>query len=1169
MKFYSDYSEANEVLTLVEQPSVNNPSSVTATSFVANWDEIVGATYTLFVRDNLNTLIQTITDIETNSQLVEDLDADTQYKYSVQSFIGENESEVSGNTDLFYTLPATPTANDATDIESDGFTSNYSSGANRLYLYKDSVLESGYPITVGGTSQVISGLLSEEEYSYKVSTVSHSQESLLSNEEFATTISAFPNFDDSYSYSIHYDSNSMIGSGTALIDNSGNGNDGMITDPSWVSDSKWGYGLSMNGLTRKITIPSDASFKSSGANAILFYAEVLRLNSSLANSTFYDIASIYNTTTSEWALYLGTANDYTTTKEVFLYLELLDNSGGVAPTILALYSNNFVINEDEDIGISFIADLSNSNIKFIFNQSTLSTNIDALGGYYTSIADFKTAGGINSSSNDLTIGNSSLTGPNNFDRTIWRVITKAGSTITEAQIKQEFYNMDLFSPLEFSSSIDWDLLYNGIQMVGSGTTIDDGSVNSNIGTLVGATWVNDPTWGNGLNFNSANRRVEVPHNATYKSIGTTARLFCATTFRLEGNTGLSRIFTIYSNPNSQFSFHFYKIGSITRAEIQFVKNSSSNPYLLILSVDLPLLLTNIDYGIAFIGDLVSEEFKVILNQTTYDCVVNTNGGASYAFSSIADFKTAGGIQNVTQQALLGNGDTTNLATQFFEGTIWRHGIVADSIYTTAELETKIKEEFLNMGLVAIYEQFPDSLYFDFREGSGTTIMSSTKGSYIGTLSGGTTFDSAFTNLINSVASANLNGSGRKITVPYSANYRSNGANAKYTIFAIFNIASFASDSHILAAYDDLGTINGINETELAMQVSTTGQMRLVLFNTSVSTDPNYNLDLITTDASISTGIEYGFGISIDLQNDTKAAVQGQTSLTFDVNGISSSPSVAAFGGIQTTTRDLWVGNIFGYETTNYFKGKLGLIWVIPDIAMTDVEMKAILAELGFSYSTNGLKAFYKFNNNSDDTSINNNDALLVGGASVLSNYLVLGDNDDDAFFIPFGVIDTLTDFTISAWLKLDTLHDDTANDVNMFINGVRNDAASNVVSRNAFEIDYYYTTSKWRIIQNNVVYDFAINTTIEDLAVHHFAFTRSGTTAKLYIDNVLIDTISITNSAIDIDAGGLCLGQHQHAIGSGFMQYESWAGKMDNCFIYDRALSALEINDLYNVPHDL
>ena len=87
---------------------------------------------------------------------------------------------------------------------------------------------------------------------------------------------------------------------------------------------------------------------------------------------------------------------------------------------------------------------------------------------------------------------------------------------------------------------------------------------------------------------------------------------------------------------------------------------------------------------------------------------------------------------------------------------------------------------------------------------------------------------------------------------------------------------------------------------------------------------------------------------------------------------------------------------------------------------------------------------------------------------------------------------------------------------------------------------------------------------MSDLEWHHIVVLRNGSIARFYIDNKEIGDGSASPSvAIDIDPGGLIIGQDQDGVGKGFQTDQSWAGDLDNYRIYNRALTRSEIRALY------
>ena len=78
------------------------------------------------------------------------------------------------------------------------------------------------------------------------------------------------------------------------------------------------------------------------------------------------------------------------------------------------------------------------------------------------------------------------------------------------------------------------------------------------------------------------------------------------------------------------------------------------------------------------------------------------------------------------------------------------------------------------------------------------------------------------------------------------------------------------------------------------------------------------------------------------------------------------------------------------------------------------------------------------------------------------------------------------------------------------------------------------------------------------------AVRTSGST-KLYIDGGAVKTLNYPIQAISIANNGLWLGADQDSVGGGWGANEYLKGKLDDVRIYDRALTAEEIQILYQL----
>jgi len=214
----------------------------------------------------------------------------------------------------------------------------------------------------------------------------------------------------------------------------------------------------------------------------------------------------------------------------------------------------------------------------------------------------------------------------------------------------------------------------------------------------------------------------------------------------------------------------------------------------------------------------------------------------------------------------------------------------------------------------------------------------------------------------------------------------------------------------------------------------------------------------------------------------------------------------------------------------------------------------------------GLVAEYLFEGNANDNSGNNYDGTLLGGATA-NGFLQIGDNNSDRLSLPYRVMDSLRDFTLSAWLKVDAIHTTPSHPAQTWISGVREN------EDNAILIMYrdfpFWSKIWWEIKLNETTYDLALDATMHDLEWHYVVVLREGGAARLYINGEQAGSdISISNTPLALSEGGLIIGQEQDSLGGDFDPTQSWAGKIDEFRVHNYALGEDEIDSLYSVGHD-
>ena len=80
---------------------------------------------------------------------------------------------------------------------------------------------------------------------------------------------------------------------------------------------------------------------------------------------------------------------------------------------------------------------------------------------------------------------------------------------------------------------------------------------------------------------------------------------------------------------------------------------------------------------------------------------------------------------------------------------------------------------------------------------------------------------------------------------------------------------------------------------------------------------------------------------------------------------------------------------------------------------------------------------------------------------------------------------------------------------------------------------------------------------------YNFTHTNNGSTDKLYINAVEISSISFSFGTL-LTGGRVVIGQEQDNVGGGFQTDQDFPGSYANLSIYNRALSAAEIQQNYN-----
>ncbi|MCP4411946.1 MAG: choice-of-anchor D domain-containing protein, partial [Gammaproteobacteria bacterium] len=209
--------------------------------------------------------------------------------------------------------------------------------------------------------------------------------------------------------------------------------------------------------------------------------------------------------------------------------------------------------------------------------------------------------------------------------------------------------------------------------------------------------------------------------------------------------------------------------------------------------------------------------------------------------------------------------------------------------------------------------------------------------------------------------------------------------------------------------------------------------------------------------------------------------------------------------------------------------------------------------------SNSLIAYYQFEGDVSDASGNGHTGTLLGGATI-TDHLSIGQNNTDALELPHTIMNGVGDFTISANLRLADVY---SNHAYVWITCATNSEID--------RIQIVYSNSSvpdlWTGRINSDQFIFEINNIMENLNWHHVVFQREGDIGRIFIDSdYFVSYTTVNDQPILVDAGGFIVGQHQDALGVFNNSNESWAGDVDELRIYNYALTAQEIQLLYNTP---
>ena len=215
-------------------------------------------------------------------------------------------------------------------------------------------------------------------------------------------------------------------------------------------------------------------------------------------------------------------------------------------------------------------------------------------------------------------------------------------------------------------------------------------------------------------------------------------------------------------------------------------------------------------------------------------------------------------------------------------------------------------------------------------------------------------------------------------------------------------------------------------------------------------------------------------------------------------------------------------------------------------------------------STNGLVGWWPFNGNANDSSVNANNGTVTGATLTADRF----GNPNNAYSfngsyssyieIPHDASFDVSNVTISAWYNAIDYSDNGSWGQRLIVSKREGSGWGN-----SFQMGltgpYSGTVNKinadWTINGVNSIFTFADNSLLTDTWLH-FVYTHDNDSAKIYLNGNLVQSMAIS--------GGLTFNTLPVRFGARPNGSHRFNGKLDDIGIWNRTLSACEIQDLYS-----
>lgn len=228
-----------------------------------------------------------------------------------------------------------------------------------------------------------------------------------------------------------------------------------------------------------------------------------------------------------------------------------------------------------------------------------------------------------------------------------------------------------------------------------------------------------------------------------------------------------------------------------------------------------------------------------------------------------------------------------------------------------------------------------------------------------------------------------------------------------------------------------------------------------------------------------------------------------------------------------------------------------------------------------TYQAWGLVAHYPLDGNADDASGSSRNGTVHGAIPLRDRSgaedRAYGVVDLDYISLDADAFDGLEDFTFSSWVLFDRFNEGV-DDYNTILSVASRSRDNELLigyasDKTAFDVfvNQFFIGIDTEFGTDPKLLPFDTNTVVKDGEWHCITVVRSGSTATLYVDGSKAGaSIGVPSTAIRAAANGAIIGQEQDDVGTRFNIDQNLRGRIDDVYVFDRALSESAVRSLYS-----